>query len=77
MNISLPATLKSFVDQQVSQHGYGNGSEYVRDLIRKELDRQELRSLLLAGGASAATEPVGAEYFASLRERVHKTAAKG
>lgn len=49
----------------------------VRDLIRKELDRQELRSLLLAGGASATTEPVAAEYFASLRKWVHKTAAKG
>ena len=34
MNISLPDTLKSFVDEQVSQRGYGTSSEYVRALIR-------------------------------------------
>jgi len=30
MNISLPNMLKAFVDEQVSQHGYGTSSEYVR-----------------------------------------------
>jgi antitoxin ParD1/3/4 len=35
MNISLPDTLKSFVDDQVSARGYGPSSEYVRELIRK------------------------------------------
>mgnify|MGYP002148106253 CR=1 FL=1 len=49
MNISLPDTLKSFVDEQVSQRGYGTSSEYVRELIRKDQDRQQLRGLLLAG----------------------------
>ena len=34
MNISLPDTLKSFVDEQVGQRGYGTSSEYVRELIR-------------------------------------------
>lgn len=28
MNISLPDTLKSFVDEQVSQGSYGTSSEY-------------------------------------------------
>jgi antitoxin ParD1/3/4 len=35
MNISLPDTLKSFVDDQVSARGYGPSSEYLRELIRK------------------------------------------
>jgi antitoxin ParD1/3/4 len=39
MNISLPETLKTFVDTQVSQRGYGTSSEYVRELIRKDQDR--------------------------------------
>jgi antitoxin ParD1/3/4 len=30
MNISLADTLKSFVDEQVSQCGYGTSSEYMR-----------------------------------------------
>ena len=45
MNISLPDTLKSFVDEQVSQRGYGTSSEYVRELIRKDQGRQQLRGL--------------------------------
>ena len=38
MNISLPETLKSFVDGQVVERGYGTSSEYVRELIRKDQD---------------------------------------
>lgn len=70
MNISLPDTLKSFVDEQVSQRGYGTSSEYVRELIRKDQDRQHLRGLLIAGAESAPTAPVEGEYFESLRARV-------
>jgi antitoxin ParD1/3/4 len=70
MNISLPDTLKSFVDDQVNQRGYGTSSEYVRELIRKDQDRQHLRGLLLAGAASAPTAPVDAGYFDALRQRV-------
>ena len=70
MNISLPETLKTFVDEQVSQRGYGTSSEYVRELIRKDQDRQQLRGLLLAGASSPPTGPADAEYFAGLRDRV-------
>ena len=55
MNISLPDSLKAFVDEQVSQRGYGTSSEYVRELIRRDQDRLQLRQLLLAGAASAAS----------------------
>jgi antitoxin ParD1/3/4 len=70
MNISLPDALKSFVDEQVNQRGYGTSSEYVRELIRKDQDRQHLRGLLLAGAASAPAAPADADYFESLRARV-------
>jgi antitoxin ParD1/3/4 len=74
MNISLPDALKSFVDEQVSQRGYGTSSEYVRELIRKEQDRLQLRSLLLAGAASDPAAPVDAGYFDGLRDRVRNAA---
>jgi antitoxin ParD1/3/4 len=74
MNISLPETLKSFVDTQVSQGSYGTSSEYVRQLIRKEQDRLQLRELLLKGAASAPTAPVDSAYFEGLRNRVRKAA---
>lgn len=66
MNISLPAELKKFVDEQV-KHGYGTSSEYVRELIRKHQDQLRLRELLLAGAASPSAGPANATYFKRLR----------
>jgi len=77
MNISLPDTLKAFVDEQVSQRGYGTSSEYVRELIRKDQDRLHLRGLLLAGAASASAAPADGAYFEGLRDRVRKVAKVG
>ncbi len=70
MNISLPDGLKEFVDTQVGSRGFGTSSEYLRELIRKDQDRQQLRGLLLAGAQSAPTAPVDAAYFDSLRKRI-------
>jgi antitoxin ParD1/3/4 len=69
MNISLPEPLKTFVDQQVAGRGFGTSSEYVRDLIRRDQDRQHLRNLLLDGAASGPAGPADAAYFAGLRAR--------
>jgi antitoxin ParD1/3/4 len=77
MNIYLPDTLKSFVDEQVSQRGYGTSSEYVRELIRKDQDRLQLRELLLVGAASAPAAPADGAYFEGLRNRVGKVAKAG
>ena len=74
MNISLPDSLKTFVDEQVNQGGYGTSSEYVRELIRKDQDRLHLHGLLLAGAASAPAAPADPAYFEGLRDRVRKAA---
>jgi antitoxin ParD1/3/4 len=70
MNISLSETLKTFVDEQVGQRSYSTSSEYVRELIRKDRDRQQLRGLLMAGAASAPAAPADEKYFNALRARV-------
>jgi len=77
MNISLPDTLKSFVDERVNQGGYGTSSEYVRELIRKDQGRLQLRGLLLTGAASALAGPIDPAYFEGLRDRVRKAAKDG
>ena len=74
MNISLPDSLKSFVDKQVSERGYGTSSEYVRELIRKDQDRQHLRGMLLAGAGTAPASPANTNYFEGLRDRVRGAA---
>jgi antitoxin ParD1/3/4 len=73
MNVSLPDELKAFVDEQVDGGGYGSTSEFVRDLIRREQDRQHLRRLLLDGAESAPGPTADDSYFASLRQRLHST----
>jgi antitoxin ParD1/3/4 len=70
MNISLPDSLKDFIDEQVDQRGFGTSSEYIRELIRKEQERLQLRGLLLAGASSAPTKPVDGAYFDGLRKKV-------
>lgn len=70
MNVSLPQALRSFVDEQVASRGYGAASEYVRELLRQDRDRQLLLGLLLDGAASASTAPADEAYFGELRERV-------
>lgn len=70
MNVSLPDELKSYVDEQVGDGGYGSTSEYVRDLIRRDKDRQQLRRVLLDGAASSPGPIADASYFRSLRDRI-------
>jgi antitoxin ParD1/3/4 len=73
MNISLPDALRAFVEDQVAQRRYGTTSEYIRDLIRRDQDRQHLRDLLLAGVASEPGQVAGPEYFDDLRAEVDAT----
>jgi len=71
MNISLPETLRSFVDSQVTEGDYTSSSEYVRELLRKEQDRVHLRRLILDGMESELIdEPMDAEYFDKFRKRI-------
>jgi antitoxin ParD1/3/4 len=70
MNISLPETLKAFVDQQINARGFGTSSEYVRELIRKDQDRQTLRALLLSGAQSSPHGNADTSYFAALRNNI-------
>ena len=70
MNVSLPDELKSYVDDQVGDGGYGSTSEYIRDLIRRDKDRQQLRRALLEGASSSPGPIADSAFFASLRDRI-------
>jgi antitoxin ParD1/3/4 len=74
MNISLPDSLKAYVDEQVAGRGYGTSSEYMRELIRRDQDRQRLRALLLEGAESEPAGVADAGYFAGLRARARRGA---
>ena len=50
INISIPDTMKTEVEQIIATEGYGNTSEFFRDLVRDYLKRrqeQKLETILL------------------------------
>ena len=73
MNISLPESLRAYVEEQVSQRRYGTTTEYVRDLIRRDQDRQHLRDLLMAGATSEPGPAADGRYFDELRDEADLT----
>ena len=76
MNLSLPDDLKDFVDTQVADLNYTGSSEYLRELIRKEQARTQLRALLLEGAASPLGSEVTDAYIDGLRERIRVRAGR-
>jgi antitoxin ParD1/3/4 len=54
----------------VDQGLYASTSEYIRALIRRDQDRQQLRTLLLDGVSSDPGPLADADYFAGLRRRL-------
>jgi antitoxin ParD1/3/4 len=70
MNVSLPDELRSYVDEQVEGGRYGSTSEYVRELIRRDQDRQRLRRLVLSGAESDTGPIADTHYFQQLRGRI-------
>jgi antitoxin ParD1/3/4 len=70
MNISLPESLKQFVDEQIAAGKYSSVSEYVRALIREDEKRKaedRLEALLLEGLGSEES-PLTSEDWASIRK---------
>ena len=55
MSFALPESMREYIDNRVSAGNYGNTSEYIRDLVRRDQEeqaRKRLRELIEAGLAS-------------------------
>lgn len=79
MNISLPDSMKRFVDQQVREGDYAGASDYVRDLVRREqraAAEAKLRRLIAEGLASGPPTAVDPSFFDDLRRRARARARK-
>ena len=69
MNVSLPESMRRYIDKQVREGGYGTSSEYVRELIRKDQAHQRLREALMEGIASGPAIEVNEEYWTAKLKR--------
>jgi antitoxin ParD1/3/4 len=75
LNISLPDSMRAFIDEQIAQGGYSTASEYIRDLIRqaqKQAAQEKLDSLLLEGLASGEPIEVTDQWWQEKQERLTK-----
>ena len=70
MNISLPDSLKAYVDTLVQTEGYGTASEYMRELIRQDQDKRQFKAHLLVGMRSGVEGAMDADFFNTLRQKV-------
>ncbi len=73
MNISLPDTMKTFVEQELDRGGYMTASEYFRDLVRAEQRRrvqEKLEGLLLEGIQSGPGIPATPQVWKNLEAEI-------
>ncbi len=74
MNVSLPEPMKAWVERQAEGGAYGNASDYIRDLIRKDQERKAaiatLQAAITTGIGSGDPRPFDATAFKlRMRER--------
>lgn len=72
LNISLPDTMKTEVEEIIATEGYGNTSEFFRDLVRnylKERRERKIEDLLLEGINSGESTPLTKNDFEKIKER--------
>lgn len=76
MSFALPEPLRDYIDERVRSGQYGNTSEYLRDLIRRDQQAQaarRLRSLIADGLESGDGRSATDDVVAELRERALAT----
>ncbi len=79
MNISLPDSLKEYVNERVEEEHYGNASDYIRSLIREDQKRHEerrLEQLLIEGVRSGPGMEIGSKewekFWEGIRVRIQE-----
>jgi antitoxin ParD1/3/4 len=78
VTISLPESLKAFIDRQLATKGYGNVSEYFRSLLREAQQAEEdarMEALLLEGLAGCGDIPLTREFWKELKSEAKQIAA--
>lgn len=81
MNVSLPDPMKAWVESRTRDGRYGNASDYVRDLIRRDQERQmaiaEVRTLMEQAEAGGTSGRSLTEVLAAAREEAVQTGLTG
>ncbi|MGH2414373.1 MAG: type II toxin-antitoxin system ParD family antitoxin [Microcystaceae cyanobacterium] len=79
INISLPESMKVYVEEQVARGGYNTASEYFRELIRQDQKRkaqEHLETLLLEGLESGSATSMTSQDWQQIRQAVQERVAR-
>ena len=79
MNISLPDSMRTYVEEQVASGGYSTVSEYFRELVRQDQKckaQERLETLLLEGINSGTATEITAQDWEDIRQAVRKRIGK-
>lgn len=74
LTVSLPDSVKGWIDEQIGEGGYSSAGDYLTELVRQDQERlEELRRIVdegLASGVSPrATDEIFAEAIAIAKAR--------
>ena len=76
MNISLPDAMKRWVEDQTATGRYSNASDYVRDLIRRDEERQTkieaIRAALIEGEESGMSDRSPEDVREAVKNRLRE-----
>jgi len=75
MNISLPEAMKAWVEKSARFGRYSNSSDYVRDLIRRDQDREAMIANMQEQVNEGINSGVGHHSMRELREIAQKRIA--
>ncbi len=73
MNISLPDTMRTYIEEQVAQGAYSSVSEYFRELVRQDQKKkanERLQTMLLEGLNSGNATEMTAQDWEDIRQTV-------
>lgn len=79
VTISLPESLRTFIEEQIAVKGYGNVSEYFRTLLREARAKEEderLEALLIEGLTSGKDIRLSKEFWSELKAEAAELARK-
>jgi len=79
LNISLPESMREFINQQIKQGGYSTASEYIHNLIQQDQEKTEKKQfeqLLLEGLNSGETMEMTDDWWSQKKAKLVQTLDK-
>jgi antitoxin ParD1/3/4 len=74
VNISLPKRMRAEIERKIAREAYGSVSEYLRDLIRRDLHKEAYEHVdrLLLEGLNSPARPYDRKWLQRLKAEITK-----